>query len=238
MAICPHAGLVFSAIVVLSVAACDCGDAAEPLGSGRARPAVESLEDGFVYAELRPHPAPSELEAGTNELGEGWVMPADESLPSALEGELRAVYFDVETGTFPNHHDELLRELAALAPTALPDARFDEHPPPFESGEPYVLTASLGGRSHAVVARDLEDWFDVETVVGLLNSLAREAGNPTRWQQLRATDQGATIVVGPGPVIERAIAQGLFSRAEPGQSRALGKAAEEQALERIRAGSY
>lgn len=135
------------------------------------------------------------------------------SAEEALLNRGRASLFDKETGRFPNRHDELLRDLAALAPGVLDDIHFEEHPPSAEDDESgdgiYRLVAVGGGMQYEVRAEDYGDWYDVASVLGFLNSLARARGNETRWMLLATGDQMAVVVAGPRRALAALVIQKL-----------------------------
>ncbi|HEV8324576.1 MAG TPA: hypothetical protein VG389_23365 [Myxococcota bacterium] len=144
-----------------------------------------------------------------------------------LERWGRAHTFDTETDTFPNAHDALLMRLAALAAPALDGVLFEEIPPPEPTGAtpagadapggagrpPYVLVAWMDGQRFSARARDLDDWYDVEAVVGLLNALCAARGSDVRFAVL-PIDQVISVVAGSEAALRAAAADGLFRPTE------------------------
>ena len=126
----------------------------------------------------------------------------------------RALAFDVETGMFPNEHDSLLRDLAALAPGALTGLLFEEVPPTLEEEEAgtgsYRLIAWGGGKRYETPAQALGDWYDMEAVLTFLNALARARGSEVRWLPLATGDQIALIVAGPSQTLTHLLDSGLL----------------------------
>src|SRR5690606_19384187 len=100
-----------------------------------------------------------------------------EAKPITVEDVLfargRTEWFDAETGTFPNAHDALLAELAALASPVLDDVIFEEIPPAESEMDdgPYRLHAYADGKRYALRAENHGDWYDVHAVIGLVNAL-------------------------------------------------------------------
>lgn len=181
---------------------------------------------------------------------------ADAGLPSAdvfaFPGH-GGVGFDVETGQFPNEHDALLTRLWAAASPALPDAVFLEKPPE-EPGAPkalrtdggdtltwygeggdgvYRLAGWAGGRRWDVVARDHGDWYDLDAVLGLLNTMARDLGQPVRFVSLPTGDQTAVVLGRDGEALKTAAAEGLVTFSRPSASAEDGKAFEREAVEQL-----
>lgn len=150
----------------------------------------------------------------------------------------RATRFDTETGQFPNEHDVLLAELAALAAPALDDVIFEEHPPPeseMDTGS-YGLVAYSRGKRIETRAENLGDWYDLGAVVGLLNAVARDRGIADRFVVLPTGDQTATVLAGPEKGIEAARAEGLITIASAGAAMDTGKAFEQRVFEAIQRG--
>lgn len=156
----------------------------------------------------------------------------------ALTEAGRAVSFDTETDTYPNEHDALLVELSALAPGVLHDVVFEEIPPANvlpggdgviadfavgPNGEvverdedeegPYLLRAYARGERLTSTAENLGDWYDLATVLGLLNVLARARGSDVRWMVLETGDQTAAVVAGPEAGLRAALDEGLLRAA-------------------------
>ncbi|PTL75394.1 hypothetical protein DAT35_54745 [Vitiosangium sp. GDMCC 1.1324] len=146
----------------------------------------------------------------------------------------RAMAFDVETGVFPNRHDELLHELAALSPGVLDGFRFEEYPPleaeDEAGGGSYQLVALGGGVRYEVTAANYGDWYDLASVLGFLNSLARARGSDARWVALKEEGQVATVVTGPSAALSSLVADGLLLVGDVEESRSVGRAYDEQIL--------
>lgn len=102
--------------------------------------------------------------------------------------------FDVETGMFPNEHDGLLRDLAALASPDLDDVFFEEIYPQQDRGQ-YRLLAYADGFLYQCEAANYGDWYDVEAVLALLNRLAEDRRLAQRFVVLHSTDQVAPVAV-------------------------------------------
>src|SRR6185503_13990256 len=121
--------------------------------------------------------------------------------------------FDVETGTWPSEHDSLARQLALLVEPALDGVLFEEVAPNDESSDrPYEIIAHADGQHVTVLAADLGDWWDVDAVVGLLNTLLRDRESDERLVVLDSGgDQSVTVVGGSEPALREAIAQRLIA---------------------------
>ena len=161
-------------------------------------------------------------------LGEEEVPREARSVLDYLMATGRAIQFDVETDTYPNHHDSLLRRLAHLAPSSsVGRATFAETAGEDES---YTLFAWRDDTGFSTPAEDLGDWYDVNAVVGMLNSLARSAGDSTRWIQLGTGDQMAFVVAGPADSLQTLLREELLVDVDS-DPRAEGLAAEEEIRE-------
>ena len=143
-----------------------------------------------------------------------------------------AYWFDVETGMYPNNHDSLMRQLAALVSPELDDAIFEETAPDIddESG-PYTLTVYTAGKRLRAEARNLGDWYDVEAVLNLMNAAAKERGSKVRFVGLASEDQTMAILGAPGGAIARAIQRGLIEIGDSGEAEKAGKNFEEKVME-------
>lgn len=152
----------------------------------------------------------------------------------------RAHDTDAETGVYPNEHDALLYRLARLARPELDGILFLETAPSLdeESGEtdgsPYVVDAWLGGEKWTVELEDLEDWYDIERCVGLLNTILRDRGSDTRLVSLATGDQTAVLVAGSEDGLARLARDRLLATTDPGRLEDAGKAFERQALDAVR----
>jgi hypothetical protein len=152
--------------------------------------------------------------------------------------------FDTETDQFPNEHDSLLRTLAAIAGPRFPKVVFEEIAPgsdrkvkidseedPSEDEGPYTLVAYAGGQRLEATAQNLGDWYDVATVMGLLNVIARDAGIDVRFAALATTDQSSHVVALSESALRAFAKEGLLVfDASADQGRALGREYEEKAL--------
>jgi hypothetical protein len=183
---------------------------------------------------LTRFPVVGGLEARLLELGlVGECAPSAQlrDAPAVLLACARGLSFDPETGTYPVGHDALLAELSFLAPGALDDVVWEEIPPAAassvsiadyvtEDGEliendepegPYALRAYSRGDRFEVPARQLDDWYDLEAVIALVNAVARERESDVRWLLVQPTGgNGATIVAGPEAGLRTAIGEHLL----------------------------
>lgn len=191
---------------------------------------------------LTRFPEAGGLEARLRELGlvadcatNGDVLDAPEVLVACQRG----THFDPETGTYPVGHDALLAELALLAPGALDDVVWEEIPPgaahagliadyAVEDGElveneasegPYALRAYSRGERFEIPAQQLDDWYDLEAVIALLNAVARSRESDVRWLVVEPTGgNDATVVAGPEGGLRAAIDEHLIEPVGAGAS--------------------
>jgi hypothetical protein len=144
-----------------------------------------------------------------------------------------AYWFDVETGMFPNEHDGLLRALASLVAPALDGATFEERAPADDEG-PYELVARMDGRTWRVPAENLGDWYDVDAVLRLLDTLIASRKADARLVMLESLDQTAVVVGGTRQAVGAALKLGLIRSGDTGEPAAAGKAFEAEVLESLR----
>jgi hypothetical protein len=149
--------------------------------------------------------------------------------------------FDVETGVFPNAHDSLMRELAVLAGDPFAGALFEEIPPVFDEGSgdegdeeigPYRLSVYLDGKRYRIDAKNYGDWYDLEAVLTLMNTILSDRQSSFRLFPLDTGDQTAIIIAAPPDVFRKAVAADLFEAAAPDDARDAGKAYEDEVLGR------
>jgi hypothetical protein len=184
----------------------------------------EALETYLVELGVIDRPGPSDDEDA------GWpaVTPGD-----FLAQRGNAAWFDVETGTFPNDHHYLLRELAGLAESRLKEATFTEVPPSdyHADDEPYQLTGTLDGTDYQATAENLGDWYDLGAVLELLNRMAVQNALPERFVSLPTGDQTATVWVIDSERLATLTEAGLVELSESDQAMIAGKTAEQEAIE-------
>ena len=142
-----------------------------------------------------------------------------------------AHWFDVETGMYPNQHDSLMRSLARLVSPALDGAVFEERPPAVDDGSgPYQLLAYVGGKLYRTEAENLDDWYDVDAVLRLMNAILEDRNAGARFTGLASTDQTMIVVGAPREAIEKAVRDGLLELGDPREAERIGKAFEERVL--------
>jgi hypothetical protein len=211
-------------------------------------------ETGSVVAYLRERGLVSE--ADDVSMQGGAIAPE-----SALEGLGHATRFDTETDQYPNEHDTLLVQLAALAPAALRGVVFeeivrgtpggvdlgggliadgvtDDEGSMIEGDAPegdYLLHAYDDHARYEVSAENLGDWYDVDAVIGLLNVVAHEHGSDVRWLMLETGDQTAIVVAGPAAGLRQMVADHWLVPSGLGAS-AASREAERVMLEQILGG--
>ena len=169
-------------------------------------------------------------ELGFAPLAVDWSeLDADEKRPeSVLRAAGLLVWFDVETGLFPNEHDGLLRELGAAAAGDLAGVVFEEIAPKegTRNGR-YRLQAYADGKRWSVDAEDYGDWYDVDAVLRLSNALLRDRGSERRMLLLATEDQTAEVVVASRAALSAALREGLLDAGDAEQARELGRVSED-----------
>lgn len=169
--------------------------------------------------------------------------PEGSDAASMLTEAGHAYWFDVETGTFPNQHDSLLRSLADLIQPTLAGVVFEEVAPEYDEDADandvdgvYLLRAYVDGQLLETQAEDLGDWYDVDAVLRLLDAVLLERKAAERFLLLETTDQTAVIVAAEGAVLEAAIRAHLLTAGDPDAAEALGKGFEQRVLRSLQQG--
>ncbi len=145
-------------------------------------------------------------------------------MPSSfLEAAGRTVWFDVETGMFPNYHDALMDEIAAQSPS-LEGAQFTEvSPADYESEDPYRLLATFNGKEYELEAQNYGDWYDLDAVLTMLNMLTIDHGLADRFVLLPTGDQTAIVMAIPVASLQSLNDSGLLEKVSADDPMALGK---------------
>jgi len=176
----------------------------------------------LIARTLRKFPEDGELYRYLKQLGlltgAGLYQSNDTEAPLLLtaydyiETYGKVYAFDVETGTFPNNHDYLLEFLAELSESKLRSATFVEHAPKHESSneEDYLLTANFNHKQYQLAAKNYGDWYDVNAVLQLLNTVAIDNQIPERFVHLPTTDQISIVAVLNHKALIELVEQGLF----------------------------
>jgi hypothetical protein len=139
------------------------------------------------------------------------------------------VWFDAETGMFPNQHDVLLAQIARLSP-GFKAATFSEVPPRDyrDDKTPYQLGASLNNKRYQQTAQNYGDWYDVNAVLTLLNRMAQDSQSPDRFITLPTNDQTAIVMVIDKTALQTLRTDGLIILDDSSRAMLLGKEFEEQ----------
>lgn len=145
--------------------------------------------------------------------------------------------FDARSGVRPVGHDRLLSELAARAGSPLADVVFDEIPPESDANDdesevPHRLLAYHDGSRYRTTARALGKWYDLEAVVGMLNSLARRLESDRRFLALHTNGQLARVAIGPKDGLVAAADAGVLRAGSPGRAVEIGRGSPEDSADR------
>lgn len=145
-----------------------------------------------------------------------------------------AYWFDVETGMYPNQHDSLMRQLSSLIAPELDAAVFEEIAPGFDDeSAPYEIVAYAKGKKYRTLAENLGDWYDIDAVLRLMNTIMADRKSATRFVSLATEDQTMIIVAGPSTAIAAAAKQGLLELGDPAEAERLGKHFEDRMLKSL-----
>lgn len=149
---------------------------------------------GVLARTLARFPKPAEFEESLRTLGlidTGHAPKHPDLARRALMARdyLRAwgrmTMFELETGTFPNHHDLLLDELAGLTGGELDDVFFEEIPPRLDmqtgkSRGEYVLHAYMDEKRYTVEVENHGDWLDFDKSLAFINTLLHQKQSDVR----------------------------------------------------------
>lgn len=214
----------------------------------------------LIHALLQ-FPEPGSLEAYLDELGltdqfHLELRETDErpvTLQELLFHRGRAHLFSILRRRQAVPQEELLCELAALAPGVFDGFLFEQTPPPEEvpGSEDAELEAQLleedeeedtsreytlaerfiargGGKRYEASAKSefvFDDSFmDAGTLLDFLNALARARGSDVRWVVFDSDRQDCVVVAGPAPAFDALQARGLIPETSPERLAALLKA--------------
>lgn len=139
----------------------------------------------------------------------------------------RVIRFDPETGSFPVNHDHLCKALIKHSSGNIRHAIFDEVPPREYGNKdmPYHVIGKLNGRRYCVEAQNLGDYYDVWSVLRLLNAMAILNEVEDRFVVLPSDDQAVNVLLLTSALAETLIEKGIFPLAkahrvllEPGQA--------------------
>ena len=193
-------------------------DKAKSLFESLTRERREGLRDTLAWDEVLPLDEMIAREVAMQESGlfESSRNVTDEPPTPLYPNELFdwqgvTLWFDNETGFFPNEHHHLLYEIAARSRGALDGIHFEEIPPSLEANErhePYKLLAYLDGKRFEVQAQNYGDWYDVAAVIGFANWMLRQRESDVRVVVSDASDQIVGLLVAPEQAILDAHARG------------------------------
>ncbi len=169
---------------------------------------------------------------------EGDEERAPVSIQDVLVARGRSHWFDAETGMFPNEHDALLADLAALAKPTLDAVVFEEVPPSDSDADmdrgTYKLHAYVDGMRYSLDAENHGDWYDVEAVVGLVNALLVAKKSDTRLAILPTGDQTVIVVAGPARAIKSLVDTKLLDLGGAADSERVGKEFEDKVFDSLK----
>jgi hypothetical protein len=205
--------------------------------------AVDDNDLRHLAAEIAAYPDVAAIDKRLDALGITRIAPPDPAdarpvveVTDVLERRGRISSFDVETGQWPNEHDELLGDLAQLVAPALDGAIFEEVAQrSYEDAGPYSLRAYIGGKRYVVPAENNGDWYDVGAVLGLLNAVLADRGSDQRYMVLETGDQTAIVLAGPAAGLRALVDEGLVQPANADAGMSAGKAFEDKVFNSLQA---
>ncbi|HEY0635082.1 MAG TPA: hypothetical protein VGE00_06860 [Gammaproteobacteria bacterium] len=210
---------------------------------------LKQLELRELVNTLVAFPEEGQMKAYLDQLGVLIQTNADDSAAASDEPPLtprdyllqqgRVYGFDVETGMFPNRHDELLAALAQLSESELRAAKFSEIAPPDYDAEdePYTLIGIIGDKRYEMTAENYGDWYDLDAVLALLNQMSNENGLADRFITLPTDDQTALVLVISTDALTSLTKQQLLTISAAELAYVHGKTAEQAVLDSIEKGA-
>ena len=91
----------------------------------------------------------------------------------------------------------------------------------------------MDGERHSIVTQALGDWYDLQAVVGMLNSLARKRGVSARFITLPTNDQTAYVLGASKSAILTAIRERIIHIDDPATAMQLGTGLEAQVVREL-----
>lgn len=153
-------------------------------------------------------------------------------LHELFEWQDAEIMFDPESGSFPTGHHFLLADIASMTRGALDGAAFEEiAPESSDSDTPYTIRAYHRGLVYSVQTEDASDWYDLSAVLGLVNTLLRDAESDLRAVSLYNYGDGGQVLVAPKDAILRALADGLLRSDREAASATVGDTSQQKARE-------
>lgn len=148
----------------------------------------------------------------------------------------RLLAFDVETGTLPCRHDQLLLSFAGISnglfqPSDVSEAWHQQYEDDFEAD--YTLRFVVDGRYYEGRLRNHGDWYDVERLVAIANRALADSRHGERFLPLYSGGQVAFFTFGvPERFEQLATAIALPLENDPDRAMKEGKEFERQVLEK------
>lgn len=148
----------------------------------------------------------------------------------------RLLAFDVETGTLPCRHDQLLFDFANITrglfqPTHVSETWNQKDEDEFEAD--YTLRFVADGRYYEGRLRNYGDWYDVERLIALANQALADAEHAERFVALHSDGQVGFFTFGVPESLKR-FAQDIALPIDDDSNRAMneGKEFEQRVLEK------
>jgi HEAT repeat protein len=116
----------------------------------------------------------------------------------------RIVWFDCESGTAPVDYAPLIGDLLSMAKEAFPSEAVSQRAD--EANGESDIQFIHGRKIVAIHARNLGDWYDVESVIRGLNRALEEDERAERFMLLYTGDQSCLVTFAPGPAFRRVAA--------------------------------
>jgi len=89
---------------------------------------------------------------------------------------------------------------------------------------PYGLTVYAGGKRYRAQANNYGDWYDIVTVLNVLNRVTEDLRAPERFTPLKSTDQTLIVVAATPATMANAVKAGLLETdADPRGAERRGK---------------
>jgi HEAT repeat protein len=124
---------------------------------------------------------------------------------NVLEQTWQLAWFDVEVGTYPVPHDNLVHQLARISAGRFQAAHIDQTvvgDPERDETLTYKLQWICGDRLYTVAPQDHGDWYDLGTIIDGANTALEDNGRKERFLLLNTGDQTAQVIFGDQATLE------------------------------------
>lgn len=160
----------------------------------RTTPEKSILADLINAGIVPPQPDTAHISNARKDAG-GWPMPF---ILILTEAQKRYISFDTETDFVPADYDEQLQRMATITEGLLDDMLVSMDADPDKDGEHFRYRITVIYKNTAFIAQpeDVGDWYEMDTLVALLDRLIAHSGSPKRFVPVDTGDQTSAFIFG------------------------------------------